>query len=230
MSGPIPTVSTIIRTACMDYVLPNHPDYRDLFVTQNEDGEDINFLLTSPKTPEDLLRRRECYTVGIRSGGGVIVHCMGADALAAFSVAAQVMDSKLQTGYMERVEQYRKHLQKNDLAITGAITDVKGDRSLHPSKQKQHQDFYLKIVDRQKDGIVVRGAKVHISASPCANELLCLPCRTHGEADKDYALAFAVPVSTPGVKLFGVEPMCGFTARNVNSIIPCRTTCSRPNL
>ena len=50
-----PTVSTIIRMACMDYVLPNHPDYRDLFVTQNEDGDDINFLLTSPKTPEDLL-------------------------------------------------------------------------------------------------------------------------------------------------------------------------------
>ncbi|MCJ7832810.1 MAG: 4-hydroxyphenylacetate 3-hydroxylase, partial [Deltaproteobacteria bacterium] len=27
-----PTVSTIIRTASMDYVLPNHPNYRDLFV------------------------------------------------------------------------------------------------------------------------------------------------------------------------------------------------------
>ncbi len=201
-----PTVSTIIRTASMDYVLPNHPDYRHLFVTKDKDGEDINFLLTSPRTVEDMLRRRECYTVGVRSGGGVMVHCMGADALAAFSVAAQVMDSKLKTGYRERVENYRRHLQKNDLAITGAITDVKGDRSLHPSQQKQHQDFYLRIVDKQKDGIVVRGAKVHISASPCANELLCLPCRTHGEADQDYALGFAVPVNTPGVKLLGVEP------------------------
>lgn len=205
-----PTVSTIIKFAAMDYVLPNHPDYKHLFVTKDKDGEDINFLLTSPKTSQDMLRRRECYTVGIRTGGGVIVHCMGADALAAFSVAAQVMDSQLKTNYTERVEQYRRHLQKNDLAITGAITDVKGDRSLHPSKQKQHQDFYLRIVDRQKDGIIVRGAKVHISASPCANELLCLPCRTHGEADKDYALGFAVPVATKGVKLLGVEPNIRF--------------------
>ncbi|MRR15732.1 MAG: 4-hydroxybutyryl-CoA dehydratase [Deltaproteobacteria bacterium] len=201
-----PTVSTIVRVAAMDYVLPNHPDFRDLFVTKDQDGEDINFLLTAPKSVEDMLRRRECYTVGVRSGGGVMVHCMGADALAAFAVAAQVMDKNLGTNYTERVKNYQRYLQKNDLGITGAITDVKGDRSLHPSKQKQHKDYYLRIVDRQKDGIVVSGAKVHISSSPCANELLCLPCRTHGEDDKDYALAFAVPVSTPGVKLLGVEP------------------------
>src|SRR4030042_966452 len=102
-----PTVSTIVEMAAMDYVLPNHPDYRQLFVTKDKDGEDINFLLTSPKTPEDMLRRRECYMVGIRSGGGVLVHCMGADALAAFSVAAAVMDKKLGTHYMECVENYR---------------------------------------------------------------------------------------------------------------------------
>ena len=127
-----PTVSTIVRMATIHYVLPNHPDFRDLFVTKDQDGEDINFLLTSPKTPQDMLRRRECHMVGMRTGGGVLVHCMGADALAAFSVAAQVMDKKLGTNYMERVENYRRYLQKNDLALTGAITDVKGDRSLHP--------------------------------------------------------------------------------------------------
>ncbi|MDD4092845.1 MAG: 4-hydroxyphenylacetate 3-hydroxylase N-terminal domain-containing protein, partial [Smithellaceae bacterium] len=68
-----PTLSTIVRMAAMDYVLPNHPDFRDLFVTKDADGEDINFLLTSPKTPQDMLRRRECYMAGMRTGGGVLV-------------------------------------------------------------------------------------------------------------------------------------------------------------
>ncbi len=202
-----PTLSSIIRTAAMDYVLPNHPDYHDLFVTKNEDGEEVHFLLTSPKTAQDLLRRRECYIIGARTGGGVALHCMGADALAAFTVTANVMDKEIGTHYSERVENYRKLLQKQDLGITGAITDVKGDRSLHPSKQKQHPDYYLRIVDRQKDGIVVRGAKVHISSTPGSNEVLCSPCRTHGEDDKDYALAFALPLNTPGIKLFAVEPV-----------------------
>jgi 4-hydroxybutyryl-CoA dehydratase/vinylacetyl-CoA-Delta-isomerase len=202
-----PTLSGIIKTAAMDYVLPNHPDYRELFVTKDEDGEDVNYLLTAPKNAAELLRRRECYVVAMRTGGGVILHCMGADALAAFTVTARIMDKALGTDYGKRVENYRRLLMKQDLGITGAITDVKGDRGLHPSQQRQHQDYYLRIVDKLKDGIVVRGAKVHISASPCANELLCLPCRTHGEADQDYALAFAVPANAPGVKLLAVEPV-----------------------
>ncbi len=202
-----PTLSGIIRTAALDYVLPHHPDYRHLFVTQDGDGEDVNYLLTAPKSSEELLRRRECFVSAMRAGGGVLLHCMGADALAAFTVTANAMDKELGTNYSERVENYRKLLMKQDLGITGAITDVKGDRSLHPSAQKQHPDYYLRVVDRQKDGIVVRGAKVHISASPCANELLCSPCRTHGEADKDYALAFAVPCNAKGVKMLAVEPV-----------------------
>ena len=143
---------------------------------------------------------------GMRAGG-VILHCMGIDALAAITVAAGKMDKTLGTRYSANVEMYRKYLQKEDLGITGAITDVKGDRSLHPSKQVQHPDFYLRIVDRQKEGIVVRGAKIHISATPCADEAIIVPCRTHGEEDKDYALSFAVPLNAKGIKLLAVEPM-----------------------
>jgi 4-hydroxybutyryl-CoA dehydratase/vinylacetyl-CoA-Delta-isomerase len=187
--------------------MPHDPRFHDLFVTRDEDGEDVNFLLTPPRTTEELLRRRECFVQGIRSGGGFLVHCMGVDALAAATLAANRMDRALKTNYVERVENYRKFLQKKDIGLTGAMTDVKGDRSLHPSKQVQHKDFYLRVVDRQKDGIVVRGAKIHISATPCANEAIVLPCRTHGEDDKDYALAFAIPLGTKGIKLLAVEPV-----------------------
>jgi len=202
-----PTIQSVIRASAMDYVLPNDPRFRHLFVTKDADGEDINFLLTPPRSAEDLLRRRECFITGMRSGGGIVLHCMGIDALTACTVAAQKMDKNLGTSYVPRIEAYRKYLQKNDIGITGAITDVKGDRGLRASKQVQHKDFYVRVVDRKKDGIVVRGAKVHISASQGANEALVLPCRAHNDAEeKDYAVAFAVPLNAKGVKLLGVEP------------------------
>jgi len=90
-----------------------------------------------------------------------------------------------------------------------AQTDVKGDRGKRPSEQ-HNPDVYVRVVDRRKDGIVVRGAKAHTTASPFADELIVLPTRAMAEADADYAVAFAVPVATPGVKLIaGVSSLPG---------------------
>ena len=45
-----------------------------------------------------------------------------------------------------------------------AVTDVKGNRGLRPAQQDD-PDMYLRVVDRNDEGIVVRGAKAHTSGS-----------------------------------------------------------------
>jgi len=201
-----PLLRSVIQSASMDYFFPNDPKYRDLFVVKNEDGEEVNALFMSPTTAEDLLMRREIFLTTWRTGGGTQLHSMGIDALEASKVVADRMDRRLGTHYVERVDAYRNYLQKNDLGITGAMTDVKGDRSLRPSKQERHQDYYVRVVDKLKDGIIVRGAKMHISSTPGANEVIVLPCRAHGEEDKDNAVAFATPLNAKGIILIASEP------------------------
>ena len=188
-----------INARALAYELYDHPKFRDL-LTVEEDGERFLFLWKQPKTAEDLVRRRNVYLTCMRWGAAM--SGMGPDALAAAGVTAARMDRALGTHYSEAVEDYRQHLRKTDPAITGAITDVKGNRGLRPSAQEQHKDFYVRVVDRNKDGIVVRGAKIHISATPTANELIVSPCRAHREEDKDYAVVFATPINAKGIKLF----------------------------
>src|SRR5581483_5452483 len=89
----------------------------------------------------------------------------------------------------------------DDLALAVAQTDVKGDRSLGPSAQAD-PDLYVRVVERRKDGIVVRGAKTHTSCTPNVDEVIVIPTRALAEGEEDWAVAFAVPVATPGVKLF----------------------------
>ena len=200
-----PVLRRVVEFGAMDYVLTNDPKRRDLYVTKNEEGEEVHFLWTPPRTSEDLLRKREAYIEGIRYGAGGL-HSMGVDALAASRVLAGRMDKALDTNYIERVEAYRKYLQTTDIGITGAQTDVKGDRSLHPPQQVQHKDYYVRVVDKQKDGIIVRGAKYHISCTAAANEAIVLPCRTHGEQDADYAVVFATPLNAEGITLIAADP------------------------
>lgn len=200
-----PFTKKTIKAASMFWVLMNHPKYRDVLTMKDEEtGEMVNFLWKQPRTPEDLKRRREIYITTARIGGGIAG--MGPDALAAAGVVAAKMDRELGTQYMDAVNDYRLHLKKTDPYMTGAITDAKGDRSLHPMGQKQHHDFYVRCVDRQKGGIIVRGAKMHISSTTVANEAIVLPCRAHREPDKDCALCFATPLNAKGIKIISSPP------------------------
>jgi 4-hydroxybutyryl-CoA dehydratase/vinylacetyl-CoA-Delta-isomerase len=187
-----------INARAMSYMLYNHPKFKDLLTVEDK-GDRYLFLWNQPKTAQELVRRRDVYITCMRWGASM--SGMGPDALAASGVVTARMDKALGTNYTEAIEDYRKHLRKDDPAITGAITDVKGNRGLRPSAQTQHKDFYVRVVDRQKDGIYVQGAKMHISATPTANELIVSPCRAHREEDKDYAVVFATPINAKGITL-----------------------------
>jgi 4-hydroxybutyryl-CoA dehydratase/vinylacetyl-CoA-Delta-isomerase len=127
------------------------------------------------------------------------------DGLNSVTVVSPRIDRKYGTHYAENVEAYRKHLQKNDLSFAMGLTDVKGDRSLRPSQQKQHLDFYVRIVEERKDGVIVRGAKTHISQALLQRDFgRSLPGHERGR--QAYALAFGVPVNAKGLTLISAEP------------------------
>jgi len=96
-----------------------------------------------------------------------------------------------------------KEVQSKDLMISGAMTDPKGDRRLTPSQQKD-PDLYVHIVEKKKDGIVVSGAKAHITGAVNSHGHLVMPTGAMKKEEADYAVCFYVPVDAPGViRIFG---------------------------
>ncbi|MBP1599744.1 MAG: Vinylacetyl-CoA Delta-isomerase, partial [Acidobacteria bacterium] len=79
------------------------------------------------------------------------------------------------------------------------VMDPKGDRSLPPSRQTD-PDLYLRVVDKNKDGIIVNGAKVHTSDAPVTHFIFTSPSGLLREEDKDYAVSFAAPIDAKGLK------------------------------
>jgi 4-hydroxybutyryl-CoA dehydratase/vinylacetyl-CoA-Delta-isomerase len=203
-----PHIRTCAEIGAMDYALCQDPRYQDLLLEKDKDGEPYHFVFKPAESAKDLLRRREIIQLTARTCFGMPggTKFTGIDGLNAITSVSRRMDRELGTSYGPRVEAYRQHLKKIDAAVAVAVTDVKGDRSLHPSKQKQHRDFYLRLVDERRDGIVVRGAKVHISWAPIVNEVIVVPCRAMREYDREYAVAFAVPPDTKGLKFIMSQP------------------------
>jgi 4-hydroxybutyryl-CoA dehydratase/vinylacetyl-CoA-Delta-isomerase len=63
------------------------------------------------------------------------------------------------------------------------------------------------VVAEEKGGVIVRGAKLHITGGVNSHELLVVPTRALTEEERDYAVAFAVPADTSGVKfIYGRQP------------------------
>ena len=183
-----------VEHASLDYRMAHDERYRDVAVTT--DGYSRYFVV--PRTTEDLLARSALIEAATRAGKTLVVLIkeIGTDAL--FSLLA--LRGRLGEPYASRIEAFYEHCRDGDLAICVAQTDVKGDRARGPSQQ-ENPDAYLRIVEERDDGIVVRGAKVHTSVSVNSNELIVLPTRAMSADDRDYAVAFAVPLDTPGLTL-----------------------------
>jgi 4-hydroxybutyryl-CoA dehydratase/vinylacetyl-CoA-Delta-isomerase len=199
-----PPYKAAIERAASEYYLKALPQNRSLFCTV-EDGEEFYFIYKVPKTPEDIQRRRTIIQTLMRSGAAA-TSLTGIDGLNGVAWAAGKMDAALGTNYRQRVEEFRKLCQKTDPSICAAVSDPKGHRGLHADDPRQkHKDFYLRIVDRTKDGIFINGCKLHISESILANWLICLPSRNHEESERDYAVACAVPCNAKGVKFIATD-------------------------
>lgn len=198
-----PVLKTSVEHAALEYELTEAPQHRDLLTYTPAGGQErYSRYFKIPENADDLLRRREIIELGTREGGTffLIIKEIGSDCLFALNLISQRVDTKHGTDYHARVMRYYDYCRTNDLAMAVAQTDVKGDRSLHPHAQ-EHPDYYVRIVEENRDGIVVRGAKAHTTDTICANELLVIPTRTLGPEDQEYAVAFAVPIATPGLKL-----------------------------
>lgn len=198
-----PIIGTAVEHACIDYRMAEDPRYRDLAICIDpQTKEPYSRYFHLPRNADDLLKRSQLIAASTREGATLVVLIkeIGTDALFALHIVAEEMAKRGKPEYKERVEKYYKMCRDRDYGVAVAQSDVKGDRSMGPQGQ-EHPDYYLRVVEERKDGIVVRGAKVHTSVLTNTDEVIVLPTRAMKPEDKAYSVAFAVPAATKGLKL-----------------------------
>ncbi len=211
-----PVIKKAVRHACLDYEMAEDPATRELSVI-TEDGDTYSRYYKIPTSVDDILKRSQLIEAATAAGKTlvVLVKEIGSDALFGLHKVSRLVDQKYETNYLERVKAFYQYVRDNDLTLSVAQTDTKGDRSQGPLNQSD-PDLFTHIVERRADGIVVRGAKIHTSCTTNTNEIIVLPTKAMSEAEADYAVAFAIPVNTPGVKLiaspYGGSPRAEFDA------------------
>src|SRR5688500_715547 len=149
-----PVIKKAVHHACLDYEMAERPETRDLAVVE-EDGDVYSRYYKIPASTDDLLKRSALIEAATAAGKTlvVLVKEIGSDALFGLHRIARQVDQRYETEYLRRVQAFYQHCRDNDLTMSVAQTDVKGDRAQGPLAQS-HPDYYTRIVERRSDGIV----------------------------------------------------------------------------
>ncbi len=161
-------------------------------------GVRVNRFLHIAESANDLVMQNKMQRKLGQNTGTCFQRCVGMDALNSLHSTTFEIDEKHGTNYHQRLLDFIKEIQKENLVIGGAMTDPKGDRSKGPSEQID-PDLFTRIVDKDDKGIYVSGAKAHQTGCINSHWIIIMPTIRLTENDKDWAVVGAFPADAEGL-------------------------------
>jgi len=196
-----PATAPHVRAAAMTYALAGKEKHRDLATAISHlTGHTISRFTHVHQNVEDLIKKVKLLRVLGQKTGTCFQRCVGFDGINAVYSVVYEIDAKQGTDYLQRFNRWLVRIQDENRMVVGAMTDPKGDRSKGPADQPD-PDQYVHVVERREDGIVIRGAKLHMTGAVNSHEILVMPTAAMDEGSKDYAVVCALPIDAPGITM-----------------------------
>jgi 4-hydroxyphenylacetate 3-monooxygenase len=161
----------------------------------------VNISHLVPTSRGELERRRRAFELVASLSGGV----MGRTpdylnvTFACFAGRSDVWARRGNEEGAANLRAYQAFMRDGDLSTTHALMNPQADRS-KPEAEQAMGEISLHKIGETADSIVVRGARMLATLAPFADELLIYPGSDIRPQDGRYALSFAIPIATPGLR------------------------------
>jgi len=180
-------------------------------------GERISRFLHICKSSKDLVLQNKMQRKDEGLTGTCFQRCVGMDAFNSLYSVTFEMDERNGTNYHQKLISFLTLMHKYNFVLGGAMTDVKGDRSLGPSQQVD-PDMFVHVTKRTSKGVYISGAKAHQTGCINSHWLMIMPTMRLLEEDKQYAIVGAVPVSSKGITYIYGRQSCDTRSMEEGSI------------
>ena len=185
------------------YDLQCDPAQRDKMTFRCPDtGDTLGLSFIIPRTQDDLIRRREMMLAWARTTCGM----MGRSpdfmnvTFACWAGAADYF-GRGEPAFAENMRRYYRCIAENDLVLTHALINLQRSRDASGMFNLQ-EGTALQVIKESSAGLTVRGARVLATLGPLADEIAVYAPRAgqHREQYSPFALNFAIPCDTPGLR------------------------------
>jgi 4-hydroxyphenylacetate 3-monooxygenase len=102
--------------------------------------------------------------------------------------------------YARALSEYFEYARDRDLYLTYAIVNPQADRSKSTSEQAD-QFVAAGVVDEDREGITIKGAKMLATGCPMANEVMIASIQPLKAGEESYSFTAMVPLNAKGLKL-----------------------------
>ncbi len=163
--------------------------------------ERANRIWQLPHTYEDLVERRKALVSWTELHGGFLGRAPDhvASCIAGMYMGVEVFEAH-DKARAKALSDYYCYARDNELYLTYVIINPQADRS--KAAHEQEDEFLTAgVVDEDGEGITIRGAKMLATGGIMANEVFVTVIQPMQEADKKYAISFAMPMNTRGLKI-----------------------------
>src|SRR5205807_8558049 len=110
-------------------------------------GQQVNRFLHIVESPEDLINQNKMQRKLGQLTGTCFQRCVGMDAFNSLYSVTYEIDDALGSQYHQRLRAFLTEMHRGNFVVGGAMTDVKGDRSLPPHKQAE-PDIFVRVTRR----------------------------------------------------------------------------------
>jgi 4-hydroxyphenylacetate 3-monooxygenase len=180
----------------------HEPALREVLTYAGADGERHATSFLPSRTAADVARRGRAYYEWARWSNGMLGRTpdyLNASFMA-FAAAADFF-AGCRADFADNVRRYYTRIRDRDLVLTHTLVNPQYNRRLTATGVAS-EEVALRAVRETDAGLVVRGARLLATLGPLSDEIAVFPSTLLKVApeSKPYALAFALPCDTPGMK------------------------------
>ncbi|MFQ6330052.1 4-hydroxyphenylacetate 3-hydroxylase family protein [Nocardia sp. CWNU-33] len=200
-----PATAPIARTIAKLYDFAADPA-NDMIYTAPETGREANTAFMTPRSTEDLKRRRDAHIkwAGLTNGfvGRSPDHVPST--IAAMAAHRNIFDEQGER-FGDNITRFYQRVLDESLYLAYVIIPPQVSRDTIASGWGE--DFLqLGVVSSNDEGITVRGSAMLATSGAVADELFVSCIKPLKAEDKDFAVSFAIPMAAAGLKLLERRP------------------------
>ena len=199
-----PKLERMAQTLASVYDLQHDPELHEQMTFKSpSSGEPVALSYIIPETQDDLMRRRKALEIVAHASYGMLGRApdyVNIQVTAARQMAKVYGENDGR--FSDNIIAYHEYIRENDVCLTHTFGHPQVNRALAVTELSDPY-IALGVVDTTSEGLIVSGSKLLATLAPFSDEIFApiyRPLPPNDPNSEKYAIGFALPVATPGLK------------------------------